>query len=111
MNLTVRAKGLSADESGDFQLVCRLCDMHWSDFEVEVRVENGEHAASLGRQGRKLIHVLHRISGRHRTYRAGMGNDWVTAFEEDVKAQCFTSLFQKPGLSGRRNSRPHARSL
>jgi hypothetical protein len=109
MNISVTTKGLSANESGDFQLVCRLCEMHWSDFEV--RIEHDEQAAHFGRQGRKLIHVLHRISGRRRTYRAGMGNDWVSAFEEDVRAYCFTSLFKKPDPNSRRNSRPHASSL
>ena len=108
MNISVAIKGLSANESGDFQLVCRLCEMHWSDFEV--RIEHDEQAADFGRQGRKLIHVLYRISGKHRTYRAGMGNDWVAAFEEDVKAHCFSSLFRKPALSGKRNSRAQAQA-
>ena len=89
MDMSTPVTGLSQQESGDFQLVCRLYELHWSDFEVHVEHET---AGGIGRKGRKLAHVLYRISGRHRTYRAGSGNNWITAFEEDVKAHCFTEL-------------------
>jgi hypothetical protein len=102
MNISVATKGLSAIESGDFHLVCRLYEMAGADFDVHVGYEDAEGSH---RKGRKLIKVLYRISRRHRTYRAGEGNDWLTAFEEDVKAHCFTSLFLNPATKGRGNPR------
>lgn len=83
------ADGLSKTERGEFHLVCRICSLHWSDFEVHVEYEgSGTH----GRKGRKLAHVLYRVSGRHRTYRAGAGNNWISAFEEDIRAHCSTRI-------------------
>jgi hypothetical protein len=105
MNISIASEGLSANERGDFQLVCRLYEMGSADFEALVE---HEHAAGSGRAGRKLVRVLCRLSGRHRTYRAGAGNDWVTAFEEDVRAHCFMPLFQKPSFGGRGHSGVHA---
>jgi len=92
MDTNVAVDGLSKQECGDFRLVCKLYDLHWSDFELHVE---HEPVGGLGRKGRKLAHALYRISGRHRTYRAGAGNNWISAFEEDVKAYCFTSPSRK----------------
>src|SRR5882724_10443682 len=65
----------------------------------------------LGRKGRKLAHALYRISGRHRTHRAGAGNNWISAFEEDVKAYCFTSLSRKLPSRGSSGSSTHTGKL
>ncbi len=89
MDMSIVADGLSSQERGDFRLACRICGLHWSDFDVYM--EN-EQAGGFGREGRKLAHVLYRISGRQRTYRAGLGNDWIPAFEVDIKARCFADF-------------------
>jgi len=51
MDMSTPVTGLSQQESGDFQLVCRLYELHWSDFEVHVE---HEAAGGIGRKGRKL---------------------------------------------------------
>jgi hypothetical protein len=92
MDVNVAVEALSNRDRGDFHLVCRLCELHWRDFEVHVEYEQ---AGGSGRKGRKLVSVLHRASGRHRTYRGGTGNNWISAFEEDARAYCFTLFARK----------------
>lgn len=92
MGMSAAVDGLSNHERGDFHLVCRLCELHRSDFDVHVEYEE---AGGFGRGGRKLAHVLNRTSGRHRTYRAGTGNNWISAFGEDVRSYCFTPFSRK----------------
>jgi hypothetical protein len=108
MDTNVAVDGLSNQECGDFRLVCRLYELYWSDFEVHVEYEP---VGGFGRKGRKLVHALYRISGRHRTYRAGAGNNWISAFEEDVTAYCFTSLSRKLPSRSSNSSGTHTGKL
>jgi hypothetical protein len=98
--MSAAADGLSNQERGHIHLVCRLSKLHSSDFDVHVEYEP---VGGFGRTGRKLVYVLYRASGRHRTYRAGTGNNWIAAFEEDIRAYCFT-LFFLNSPSGRREA-------
>ncbi len=80
------------DECDDFRVVCAIAELKWSDFEVRV---DCEPMGDLGRTGRRLISVFYKPSDWHRSYRAGTGNQWMSAFEEDAKARCFTSHARK----------------
>ena len=108
MDTNVPVDGLSKQECGDLRLVCRLYELHWWDFEVHVEYEQ---VGGFGRKGRKLAHVLYRFSGRHRTYRAGTGNNWISAFEEDVKANCFTSFSRNLPSKGSNRSNTNTGKL
>jgi hypothetical protein len=84
--------GLTTDEREDFHVICLIAELQWSDFEVHV---DCDPTRGPGRTGRRLVNALYKPSGRHHTYRAGTGNEWLTVFEEDIKSHCFTAWSRK----------------
>lgn len=81
--------GLTTQERRQVRAICMLCGLQRRDFTV--RVER-EHAAGTQGIGRRLANVVYKPSRRYRTYRAGPGNSWMSAFEEDIKRHCYFSL-------------------
>ena len=89
--------GLSTEEREDFHVICQIAELQWSEFEIHLDCEPADR---LRRTGRRLVNVLYKPSGQCRTYRAGVGNNWMSAVEEDINLHCFVSWPRKTVQTG-----------
>ena len=90
--MSIPFPGLSIAECDDFRVTCVIAELKWSDFEIRIDCDS---AVRPGRTGRRLVSVLYKPSGRYRSYRAGAGNNWLSAVEEDIKLHCFVAWSRK----------------